>query len=74
MLTNVTATEVGGPGFVTVWDSGTTQPLASTLNLNAAGETRPNGTIARLGTGGRLSVFTQIPAHLLADVSGYLLS
>ena len=28
----------------------------------------------RLGTGGRLSVFTQIPAHLLADVSGYLLS
>ncbi len=74
VLTNVTATEVGGPGFVTVWDSGTTQPLASTLNLNAAGETRPNGTIARLGTGGRLSVFTQIPAHLLADVSGYLLS
>ncbi len=73
VLTNVTATEAGGPGFVTVWDTGAVQPLASTLNLNAAGETRPNGTIARLGTGGRLSLFTQSSAHLLADVSGYLL-
>ncbi len=73
VVVNVTATEAGAPGFVTVWDTGAPQPLASTLNVGAAGETRPNSALVRLGDGGQMTLFTQSGAHLLADVSGYLL-
>ncbi len=69
---NVTATGAVAPGFVTVWPTGRTQPLASTLNLTRAGDTTPNLVIVPLGTGGRVSLFSQAGAHLLADVTGYV--
>ncbi len=68
---NLTATEAVGAGFVTGWPTGSGRPNASNLNLNVAGETRPNAAILRLGNGGRISLFSQTGTHLVVDASGY---
>ena len=71
VVMNVTATESGGKGFVTVWPSGEAQPEASNLNVERAGQTIPNLTVVQLGTDGAVNLFAQSGAHLIADVSGY---
>ena len=45
---NVTTTNSGGTGFVTVYPCGSTQPLASSSNT-AAGETRATLVAAKIG-------------------------
>ncbi len=72
VVANITATGSDGPGFVTAWPTGDIRPLASALNLNAAGETAPNLVIVPLGANGRISLFTQAGAHLIVDVTGYV--
>jgi len=71
VVLNVTGTEAGADGYVTVWPCGAAQPTASNLNL-AAGASRPNLVIAKIGEGGDVCLFTQSPSHLLADVLGYM--
>ena len=61
---NVTVTNPAAAGYVTVWPCGQPQPLASNLNY-VAGQTVPNLTISRLGTGGKVCFFS-----LVADRSG----
>lgn len=68
---NVTATNAGGPGFVTVWPSGQGRPLTSSLNLTAVGQTRPNLVIVPVGDDGKVSLFASNGADLLADIAGY---
>ncbi len=68
---NVTAVDAIRPGFVTVWPSGTTRPLASTLNTSGPGETVPNAAIVRVGANGRISLFTQHASHFVIDVTGW---
>ena len=48
----------------------TARPGTSTLNL-AAGDTRPNASVVKLGATGGVSYFSQRGSHLLADVTGY---
>jgi hypothetical protein len=74
VLLNVTATEAVAPGYVTGWLAGEAQPVASTVNLTRAGETRANGAILAVGDGGAISYFSQSGTHLLADAFGYLLT
>lgn len=71
VVLNLTATDSGGAGFVTVWPSGTTRPEVSNLNVTGAGQTRPNLVVAPLGAGGAVDLFASAGAHLVADVSGY---
>jgi hypothetical protein len=68
---NVTATDATAPGFVTVWPTGQALPTASSLNLGAVGATAPNQVTVPIGTGGKVSFFTQSGTHLLADLAGY---
>jgi hypothetical protein len=70
VVLNVTGVEASGAGFVTVWPCGSARPTASNLNLDR-GETAPNLVVAPVGVGGKVCVFTQSGAHLLADLSGY---
>lgn len=72
VVINVTATETTAPGFVTVYGAGGSVPLASTLNVNFAGETVPNLVIMPIGVGGKISLYTQSATHLLGDVTGYV--
>ena len=73
VLLNVTATEAADAGYVTGWLTGFPQPLASTVNLTHAGETRANGALLLVGDNGTISYFSQSGTHLLADAFGYLL-
>ncbi len=68
---NLTATEAGGPGYVTAWASGTLQPDTSNLNLESVGQTRPNYAIVPVGIDGGISLFTQTDNHLIVDVFGW---
>jgi hypothetical protein len=70
---NVTVTEPASQGYLTLFPSGTTPPLASTINFRA-GQTRANNAILPLGSGGTISVFSGQPTgtvHFILDVTGY---
>jgi len=67
---NITATAADEESFVTVWPTGSPMPDASTLNMTR-GQTVPNLVFARLGDGGRVSLFnSRGSTHLIADVIG----
>jgi len=71
VVLNVTATNVSGPSFVTVWPDGESQPGTSNLNVTT-GRTIANLVICRLGEGGALRLASPIAAcDLVADVMGY---
>ena len=71
VVLNVTATNVSGPSFVTVWPDGESQPGTSNLNVTT-GRTIANLVICRLGEGGALRLASPINAcDLIADVLGY---
>ncbi len=67
---NVTAVDAAGSGFVTVWPCGEPRPTASNLNF-VAGQTVPNLVVTRLGSGGKVCLFTQVGVDLLADLQGW---
>jgi hypothetical protein len=67
----VTAVAAGGPGYVTVWPTGAARPYASSLNLTAPDQIRPNLVIVPLGERGEISVYSQSGTHLVVDVSGW---
>jgi len=68
---NVTVVPSGALSYLTIWDAGVTQPLASTLN-SPAGQIVANGAIITAGTpNGAVSVFVTNPTHLIIDINGY---
>jgi hypothetical protein len=72
VVLNVTVTDPSFTGFVTVWPTGASMPLASTLNYTF-GQTVPNLVMVKLGAGGQVSLYNSAgTAHLLADVVGYV--
>lgn len=65
----ITVTGAAGPGFATVWPSGS--PRRETSNLNwSTGESRANGTIVELGADGAVDVYLSAEAFVLVDVAG----
>jgi hypothetical protein len=55
---------------LTVWPCGQPQPNASNLNYGT-GQTIPNAVITKLGTAGKVCVFTRAAVDLVIDVNGY---
>jgi hypothetical protein len=71
VVLNVTVTAPAVGGYITVWPTGDTRPNASNLNF-ATGQTIANLVVAKVGTGGRVSLFTDSTAvHVIADVVGF---
>ncbi|MEY4230757.1 MAG: hypothetical protein RLZZ362_1606, partial [Actinomycetota bacterium] len=66
---NVTVTEPWAAGYVTAYPCGGSLPSASNLNFSA-GTTVANLVIAKVGTGGKVCLFSSAPTHLIADVNG----
>ena len=58
-------------GFVTVYPSGVTRPVASSINVDGAGQTIANLVTVPIGAGGSVDVYTQMSTDLVADVQGY---
>ncbi len=70
VVLNVTGTEATAQGYVTVWPCGQPRPNSSNLNLDLDA-TAPNLVIAKVGTGGKVCIFTEQGTHLLADLAGW---
>lgn len=84
VVLNVTVTSPSGPGFLTIFPSDATQPLASDLNFGP-NETRPNLVVVRLSpqyrfgsattpyaiTGGKVKVYSSQTSHVIIDVAGW---
>ena len=69
---NVTVVDPVGAGYVTVFPCGV-QPLASNVNYTA-GQTVPNAVTAPVSTAGEVCFYSNVDAHLLADVNGWITS
>jgi hypothetical protein len=70
-LLNVTVTGATASSFLTLWPTGQTRPLASSLNW-VAGQTVPNAVTVKLGSTGRVSAFNASGAvDVIADVAGW---
>ncbi len=70
VVLNVTATKAQGVGFATVYPCGSPLPNASNLNF-LAGSTIPNLVITKIGTDGKVCIYTSAKTHLIADVTGF---
>lgn len=71
VVLNVAVTQPTAPAYLTVYPSGETRPLASSINF-AAGETISNAVVAKVGPDG--SVWIYNPAgttHVVVDVEGW---
>ncbi len=68
---NVTAADSPGPeSYLTLYPSGTTRPLASSLNFIAQ-QTVPNLVMVRMG-GGKVSIYNNLgSAAVIADIQGW---
>jgi hypothetical protein len=67
---NVTVVPPGPLGFVTVYPTGATLPLASVLN-DLSGDVLANAATIQAGTSGAISVYATNPTHLVLDIYGY---
>ena len=71
VIMNVTATNTTAEGFVSVWPTGETRPLSSTLNF-VANQTIPNLVISKVSAAGQVSLFNSAGStDLLGDVTGW---
>jgi hypothetical protein len=66
---NVTAVDASADGFITVFPCGGPIPTASNLNVTP-GRISANLTITRIGSGGKVCIYTQRGTHLVADLVG----
>jgi hypothetical protein len=70
-VTETGSTAPPGGSYVTVWPTGSTQPLASNLNFYA-GTSMPNMVISRVGTDGKVSFYNNLGSvNLVADLQGW---
>jgi hypothetical protein len=69
---NVTVTNTTAGSYLTVYPTGSAQPLASNLNWTA-GKTVPNLVEIKLGTAGKLTVYNAFGnTDVIFDVNGYV--
>jgi len=67
---NVTVVPHTGLGYITVWPTGRSRPLASTLN-SLDGRVKANAAIVPAGSGGAISVFATNDTDVILDINGY---
>jgi hypothetical protein len=68
---NVTATNSTTGGYLTLFPTGGSAPLASNVNFGA-NQTVPNRVAVTLGTGGKVSIYNPSGSvHVILDVNGW---
>jgi YVTN family beta-propeller protein len=67
---NVTVVPQGGLAYLTIWPTGESQPLVSTLN-SLDGRVKANAAIVPAGADGAISVFATDTTHVVIDINGY---
>jgi hypothetical protein len=67
---NITVLPPGPLTYLTIWPTGESQPLVSTLNsLNGA--VLANAAIVPAGTGGAISIYVSDDTQVIIDINGY---
>ena len=67
---NLTAVPHGALGYLTLWPSGQSQPVVSTLNA-PTGAVTANAAIVPAGSSGDVSVYASNATDVVIDVNGY---
>jgi hypothetical protein len=67
---NVTAVPFHGLSYLTLWPTGQSNPLVSTLN-SFDGRTKANAAIVPAGINGAISVFVTDDTEVVLDINGY---
>ena len=67
---NVTVVPRGPLGYITLWPTGISRPVVSTLNATD-GRIKANAAILQAGTGGAVSVFATDATDVILDINGY---
>jgi YVTN family beta-propeller protein len=67
---NVSVVPEGPLGYLTVWPTGQSQPVVSTLN-SLDGRIKANAAIVPAGTNGDVSVYATNTTNVILDVDGY---
>ncbi len=67
---NITVVPDGPLAFLTAWATGSSAPVASTLN-SWDGDIAANAAIVPAGAGGAISIFVPDPTDLVLDINGY---
>ena len=70
---NFTVVPHGKLGYLTVWPTGESQPLVSTLN-SYDGRVKANAAILPAGSGGAISVYATDQTEVVIDISGYFVA
>ena len=71
VVLNMAITGSSDGGFVTVYPTGVARPVASSINVDAAGQTIANLVTVPIGAGGTVSAYSLMQTDLIADVQGY---
>jgi hypothetical protein len=66
---NVTVVPEKFLGYLTIWPTGQTQPLVSTLNSD--GRVKATAAITPAGTNGGVSIYVTDLTHVILDINGY---
>jgi hypothetical protein len=68
---NITVTQAEwNGGFITVYPTGTTRPIISSLNFDA-NEIRGNSAIAPASATGSIEIYTNVATHVIVDINGF---
>ena len=67
---NLTVTHPSKAGFLAAFPCGTARPTASTLNF-VAGQTIANAVLTKIGSEGKVCIYTNADAHVILDVGGW---
>jgi hypothetical protein len=67
---NITVVPPGPLGFITLWPTGLSRPLASTLN-DLTGTIVANAAIVPAGTSGSIDVYASNNTDVIIDINGY---
>ncbi len=71
VLFNATVANTGSPGFLTVFPCGEPIPPTSTLNF-ASNAVVPNFVVAKIGSSGRVCLYSMAPTDVIIDVAGFV--
>lgn len=66
----VTAVRPIAAGYLIAYPTGSSRPLASTVNYRA-GQVVANAQLTQLGDGGRITIHALAASHVVVDVTGY---
>ncbi len=70
---NVTAVPHGPLNYLTIWPTGSSQPVVSTLN-SYDGRVKANAAVVPAGSNQAVSVFVTNTADVILDISGYFVA